>query len=272
MIHFSFDVSDLVNKFSLTKRDTEAIAQNAVIAATYATYQQIHKEANLVLHKTLDEYKRNINQPEFGHLQGTIVLTGTLPNMLENGASAFDMKTGFAKSSKKKTTKDGTGWYLTIPLRWATSEAGGFSSAFAGKMPKEIEEMSKGNPSQKSVFGITFQKGEGISAQQLSGTKFGGLPTRAGAPAGGGLSAGQRQPYEAKVPTFQGLKRSTKVYELRKGGVYTSFRRVSSKSADNSWIHRGLKANHFLQKGLDNANLQVVIDNAVGASLKEIGL
>ena len=46
------------------------------------------------LHQTRQVYKRNINKPVFGRLKGSITLTGTLPNMIEQGADPFDMKEG----------------------------------------------------------------------------------------------------------------------------------------------------------------------------------
>ena len=120
---------------------------NEVSAAVYGNWVALAKQN---LKSTLPEYLQHLHQVDKGRLEKQIVLSGVLPTMIENGASAFDMKEGFRKSQKAVLTvpvynkkgalvKEG-GWYLTVPFRIGVPGTLG-QAGFSGAMPQEIYDL-----------------------------------------------------------------------------------------------------------------------------------
>ena len=98
------DLSGLQNQFGLSPKSIDMLTEtcvNAVTAAIYANWQALAKQK---LNSTLPEYTQNIIKVDKGRFDKQLVLTGILPNMIEQGASAFDMKEGFKRSGKVKYT------------------------------------------------------------------------------------------------------------------------------------------------------------------------
>jgi len=268
MLPYTIDLSQVVSALRLDRNQFDEIGQAAVEAALAFTYEQINLEAMKGLRSSRQTYIRNINKPVVGRLQGSITLTGQLPNMIEQGTAPFDMKLGFSKSSKIKRTKKG-GWYLTIPFRWATPGTVGESSAFTGTMPKAIHELAKGLLPTRTAFGMAIQRGQGLSKEQVTVAGFGQLGYRS-AVVGGNLTAAQRKGYRHKSPLTQGIIKQVKLYERTKQARYNSFRRVSSKSAQNAWIHTGITARNFMPKALKNPQLGIVVKKIVAQAAKQI--
>ncbi len=268
---------DLRNVTSLTKLKRGAfneVAQAIVERAANEVYSEIHRQANHNLKSTRQIYKRNINRPEMGRARATITLTGMLPNMIERGAQPFDMKLGFSRSKKVKHKADG-GWYLTIPFRYATAGSLGESEAFAGVMPPEVTRMAR---QLKATITLPFlgvvQKGRGMSASSLKATKHGVLGSRDEIPesAGGNLTSAQRAGGQHKSPQFAGLTRQKQWYQLVSQGSYVTFRRVSDKSAQNSWIHRGIKAYNLMEKAVENVDFNTVGADIIDSRLSSMGI
>ena len=100
----TIDLSGLKGQFGISDQQVDQLTEtcvNAVTASVYANWQAIAKQR---LHATLPEYVQNIIKVDKGRFEKAIVLTGILPNMIEQGASPFDIKEGFKKSSKVKYT------------------------------------------------------------------------------------------------------------------------------------------------------------------------
>lgn len=98
------DLSGLQAQFGLAADTIDMLTEtcvNAVTAAVYANWEALAKQK---LNSTLPEYTQHLIKVDKGRFAKQIVLTGTLPNMIEQGASAFDMKEGFKKSQKVKYT------------------------------------------------------------------------------------------------------------------------------------------------------------------------
>lgn len=272
MLNYSFDISGLASRLKISKRDAAKINKNAVIAASWAAYNQIQVEADKALRRTRQEYKRSLGRPVIKGYVGTITLANMLPNMIEQGASPFDIKRGFAMSDKRKMSKsDPKTWYMHIPFRLATSGAIADSAAFSGKMPASVENWLKGGKAKVTApfFGV-IQKG--VATPNKVG--FGMINVRPAIPegAGGDLDEEQRGAYEHATREFAGVSRQKKFYEVRTSGSYVKFRTVSEKSPRNSWIHKGLKARDLMPKGLDNADLDEVVRRSIDRSMDELGL
>lgn len=172
-------------------------------------------EAQKKLHSTIPLYLMGL---DMGSIQmpfdgdpfaGAVVLQGKLPNMLEKGWNAFDMKIGFGKSKRIKR-KDNGGWYLTIPLRHSTP--GGFM--YGQSMPKD-------------VYGV---------AKKLNPYKSGQGNTRLSWPGAGDVSWNG---YQHKTNKYNGMVRIVKSYQKATQSQYMTFRRVSDKSDPMSWWHPG---------------------------------
>ena len=156
MIDLNINVEDIAEEFSLSQREVNALLEYSVETITAAYARQWDIEAKSNLGKTRNQYRSAINVAKRGRFTGVVYLNPAswLANALELGADAFDMKVGFLKSSKVKYTKDNKP-FLTIPFRFATSQALGESSAFAGIMPGVIEKAVKAheeeNPDKKGL-------------------------------------------------------------------------------------------------------------------------
>lgn len=147
----------------------------------------------------------SIVYPYYGnYYSGAVVLKGTLPNMIETGFAAFDMKIGFSKSQKRQTTKGG-GWYLTIPIRHSTPGA----FMYGRPMPKNIYNQAKQLGDRQR---LRVNNGQGIS---WTG-------------------------YQHKNNIYDGMTRvKQQTSNGRNQSQYTTFRRASNKSDPASWMHPG---------------------------------
>lgn len=174
------------------------------------------------------EYISSLEADDKGKFVKGIILRGWLPNAIEDGIGPFDMKAGFEGSSKKKTYPGG--WYLTIPKRHGTPGTVSFDSV----LPKEVYKSIYAVPEEykvKTVRQRIYDQGKLLYDQ-----------------------------YESKSNIFDGLKR---INRLGGGSQYVTFRRVSSKSDPESWIHSGIQARHFMEQALSNMNLEAELNNAV---------
>lgn len=248
------DISPLVRKFNISKDDRTAFVTSLLNSVVQEIESEWKQESN-VLGSTRAEYQKAIYVQNIDYKSSYIGLAGRLPNMIELGASAFDMKVGFEKSSKKVLTfsvdKKGDtkeGWYLTIPFRHAAPSSLGESTAFANKLPKPIHKIAK-----------NLEVGESITKAMLP-------PNYADVVGSRPTVVTQEQVYETythKSSIYEGVQKSNKP---RHSG-YVSFRRVSDNSDPNSWIHTGLQPRNFLEKAVSGADLESVkrmeIDNFI---------
>lgn len=283
-MNFFVDLSPVLKTFNIPPDQLKKIAQRAVYVATWAVYDQIRKEANIHLHKSLGAYKAGLNLPEFQmndiRAVGVIELTGMLANMVEQGCEPFDMKEGFSKSAKvhqvvRKKKGGGVehGWYLTIPFRYATPDAVASSAAFSGNMPKDVYNEIKGMAATRTrINGEHKQMGKSMTMRQLEMLGKAGRGTRPEIPKGGNLSGEQRAEYEHKSPKFLGLSKQEKTYAKGTGSQYVTFRRVSDLSAANSWIHKGIKARNLFPLAAENAQLEGVVARSVHRQLQALGV
>lgn len=146
-------------------------------------------------------------------LSGAIVLRGRLPNMLEEGTPAFDIKAAMPKSKRAKPTKSG-GWYITIPIRHSTPN----SFMYGKAMPPSVYDQVK-----------KLQSRERLTVSGNERTSHTG--------------------YEHKANIYDGLTRIVKSYKPgTKQSQYMTFRRISDRSDPKSWIHPGFEGIHIVNK------------------------
>lgn len=140
---------------------------------------------------------------------GAVMLKGTLPNMLEKGFSAFDLKIGFGKSRRITKTKSG-GWYLTIPYRHSTPG----SFMYGQSMSKDVYGVVKKLNPYKSGLGNTTLSWPGAGDTSWTG-------------------------YQHKTNKYNGMVRIVKSYQKTTQSQYMTFRKVSNNSDPMSWWHPG---------------------------------
>jgi hypothetical protein len=245
----------------MTKDDVENVIDFTVKEITSSFARRWENEAKLNLHQTRERYINNLIVVDTGRMSGAVVLDYSkdkMIQMIEEGASAFDMKDGFEKSNKKHTKKGG-GWYLTIPFRWATPGAIAESSVFTATMPQQVYSAVKSAP-QNIPTSSGGTRSAGLSLNNIP-DRFKAPSTRAGF--SNLLTSKTFESYEQKTSVYAGI---SKMSDATTGqNTYMSFRRVSDKSDPSSWIHPGMEAQNLAQKALDK--LEVNIESEMGRAL-----
>lgn len=262
MIPIRIDASSLAEEFSLSADEVENMIEHAVKRVTLRFAENWSAQAGMHLNSTKQQFQRSILVVDEGRFKGAVVLSNQsspVPNMVEQGASGFDMKKGFQNSPKAKKTEDG-GWYLTIPFRFATPGAIGESEVFSAKLPEQVYQIVKDKPSSKTQMGERTGASEGVDRSELP-EEFQKLKNRPSF-----TTVNQKETFEAyqhKTSIYEGVQRSAQTYENATQGQYVSFRRVSDNSDPMSWIHRGIRARNLAEKALSNTNIGAEVGFAV---------
>lgn len=260
------DLSGLQAQFGLAAATIDTLTEtcvNAVTAAIYANWEALAKQR---LNSSLPEYLRNLIKVDKGRFAKQIVLTGIVPNMIEQGASPFDMKEGFKKSRKVKYTipvynkkgqqiYQGGDWYLTIPFRIGTPGTLG-QAGFTGEMPQEIYDIMRKRAA-----------GKGLSAAEIP-SPYDVPRTRAA------IEATPRNPqydeYTHKSSIYEGLTKRTAQYGKTSQNTYGTFRRAGANSDPLSWINRGIKAYHLADEAVDKTDVDTIVENEVMDYLESV--
>lgn len=262
-MNIELNIDDIIEELNLPRNTSDVIVKNAVDAVTLEIHRNWSLQAQKVLKSTRQDYINGIETIVSGEYSRMIRLNGKFNNMLEKGASAFDMKEGFKKSKHVKfshrITKNGelkSSWYLTIPFRHGVPTTIGENPAFSNIMPKEIYSIIK-----------TKRRNVGLSKDEIpSPFSIPSARQRIQIP-----NAPDIPQYTHKSSIYEGLTKKTGVYGKVTQNTYISFRRVGENSDENSWIHRGLTANNFLQKAISSTNIQLIAENSVDETLKNLG-
>lgn len=251
MVPIVIDISPVISRLSLYPEEVKSYSRYVLDTLGRRYMELWEKQVNDNLHQTRSAYKSGIKMEYLDEFNIAFILEGKgqskLGLMIEAGASTFDIKDGFKKSSKVKQKKDG-GWYLTIPFRFATAEAIAESSVFANRMPKPVENIARKSttPLSTADLPVEFQM-KGVRKEIRQGSIV--IPE-----------------YQHKSPIYSGIQKSDKPNH----GGYVNFRRVSDVSDDNSWIHKGFEPHNFMGKALEqlSGEFQELVDLAEDQFLK----
>jgi len=260
MIPIFINIDSVSQEFSLSQDEVNILKESIVNQLTSSFYEEWLRTAGRNLYSSRNQYTRSLIVVDQGRFKGSVVLTNTIPNMIENGVSAFDMKKGFSNSNKIKQSKNGD-WYLTIPRRFATPGALGENEAFSGKIPLEVYNVVKNKKTFLTKSGV--ERTKGVSPFEIDKKYL----TKKIRPE---LFIGNTKikAYENKSSQFEG---ATRVVDSSGKGQIMSFRRVSSNSDSNSWIHTGISARNLAEKALQNFNVDREVDDIVDNFLSEKG-
>lgn len=238
------------------------------ITASYAGY--LEQQAKENLHKTRNTYIRNIKVLDEGRMKGAVLLDysqNPLVRMIEEGASAFDMKIGFEHSNKAHTKTNG-GWYLTIPFREASPEALAESDVFSGSiLPKEVYDVIQ--KKEDDIPTSTGFKTKGLIPTEIP-EQYRAPKTRAAVTS---IVTSQKfEEYKHKTSIYTGVSKMTD--KVTGQSSYQSFRRVSDKSDAVSWIFPGLEAKNLTQKAMSDleAHFAQEFHVATELAIKRMGL
>ena len=260
MIDFNIDIADLAQEFSLSSRQVDSAIEYCVEQITSEVYRIWSSEAKAGLGSSRNQYLAALGVEKIDKNTRAVFLNPDvwLPNAIEKGWSAFDMKPGFLKSDKVKVDKNGNP-YLTIGFRFATPDAIGESDVFAGVMPVEIytamnktvKESTKKNPS----------------------LEIGSIPKEFQIP----VNMDYRN--EMKSAGYEAIKdknpKMTSIYEgMQKiGSSYVVFRRVSLKSDAKRWQHPGIEAKNFAQiaENKIESKIPMIVDKSIDDYLSNLG-
>ena len=252
---------EIAESFMISPQQLTEMSLKTVEAVTDAILFNWRDLASDGLKSTRDIYLRNLFKPEIQVnnevIRGSVVLTGQLPSMIENGAGVFDMKAGFKLAKNVKQKKNG-GWYMTIKFRFGVPTSLGENEAFSNVMPKAIHNVAKNlipSVSQPEVkisskyHSTNYKYGKSLTNFDIP-SPLDKPKTRAG--------YGSYGSYTHKDNIYKGMIKQVKIYEKKAQVQYATFRRVSDTSDPNSWIHPGFVAKNFAEKAVEQTDIEMI--------------
>lgn len=260
------DLSGLASQFGLSAKqidDLTAMCVAAIEAEVYDRWSTLAKER---LYSTLPAYMKGLTRVDKSKVQKQIILEGKLPNMIEQGASPFDMKVGFKNSPKARYTipkyrKNGTqiskggSWYLNVPFRQGTPGIVG-QAGFANEMPQEVYKLIKNKAA-----------GDRITKDELM-SPYDQRRTRAR------IAATENSPeyaeYVHKHSIYEGITKVRGQYDKTAQNTYMSWRRASENSDPMAWIHKGLEARKLADEAVEGTDVDGIVQNMVMDFLENV--
>jgi len=263
-LRVEIDIDDIIAELSLPQNAADLIVANSVNAVTDELYRNWKLEASNQLRSTRNDYINGLQIIDNSQFSKTIKLNGVLNNMVETGADAFDMKEGYSKSAKVKWAPrtDANGvvtlhWYLTIPFRHGVPTTIGDNAAFSGIMPKSVYNVMKAQPANKGLSKAGIPSPYDIPQSRAQIT----IPSQ-------NVDIPE---YKHKSSIYEGMIKTTGAYNKAAQNTYVSFRRVSSNSDEDSWIHKGIKAFKLLDAARAETDVEMIVDNTIDETLANLG-
>jgi hypothetical protein len=264
IVPININTDDITSQYNISTKEMDELIDHVIKDITAAFAAKWEETANRELKSTRSRYVQNLKVIDEGRMQGAVTLDYSkdpLIQMIEEGASSFDMKKNFEKSDKKHIKANGTGWYMSIPFSIGTPgvvESSGFSSV----MPSQIYNLIKAKPSSP----IT-NRSQGLSNNEIP--KEYSIPKVRAA-----ITIPESQAfaeYKHKSSIFSGVFKQTD--SVTGQNSYGSFRRVSDKSDPDSWIYPGMDAKNLAEKAMDsfNTNLQEVLSDSMDSAIEYFG-
>ncbi len=226
------DVDDITAKVTGALPTTKDIDRfrKGVAAAAMANWKRLAQQE---LKSTARDYVAGI-QMDDSESTTVITLTGRLPNMVEQGWTGGDMRQWLLSGPNSKMASHG-GRYNVVPFRHGTP---GSSGKNVGRpMPPTIHAVAK------NLTATISRPGGGT---QWGGRLHPGLDMGKKAK---GILQSKEKPWHA-TSIYNGMVRQEKFYKSRAQSKYTTFRTISSFSADEErhWIHPGIQPRRLAER------------------------
>lgn len=257
MWKLDIDISGVVDTYNLLLDQSKQLSTE--ILDRMVNEFMINWETNVSnkLNKTKGEYLRAMEVDRIDEYNAIIKLTdrhSKLPLMIEEGAGPFDIKDGLEASSKRKTSVGGD-WYIDVPFRFATTKAAATSPVFTGGVaPGGVINKAK------------KAQGRPVPVQNLA-KKFRSPKSRLAIP-GRNFTIPE---YKHQVSIYDRIRRvEVGAGTGKKRGAYYTFRRVSDASDQYSWIHRGFRAQKFMDFTLATTDFDPIVNSVIQNFLAKI--
>lgn len=241
-IKIDIDISEVEQAFNLLIEQSDSLMTAVVYGLRDELARNWMEIAKRELKSTRNEYIMSLEPKDDGPFSAGVELVGEFPNMIEQGSDPHDMQKGFERSSKRKTTKDGKSWYLTIPFRHATPGAVAENVAFSSVMNDELYRLVRksGQVKEADLPSPYDVKGVRPEITDIKGNVV-------------------YEAYQHKSPKMAGLTQYKKWYQSAGQSTYMTFRRVSPNSDPNAWKHPGLYPRTFSERALAQMDVESTI-------------
>lgn len=242
-VSFGEVVQDLVRAVP-HNRDAALIVRNLASAAR-SNWVRLAKDR---LNTTARDYVQGISEPKEVR-PGTmeITLKGRVPNMVEQGWAAHDLRETVIPNAKtRKVSKDGHA-YVSVPFRHGTP---GTSGANVGRpMPHEIHRVAKHLAPTISEHGKGSFKGPGQDHRLRPGMSHVG--DKKVSEAAQQLLSKKAQPWHS-TSLYAGMVRQQKTYAQATQPQYRTWRTISenpdTKTDARKWMHPGIEAKSLIRE------------------------
>jgi hypothetical protein len=230
----AIDIQGMLGDLQVTKSELDQIRELVIKAYVEEVYDNTVALATAKLATSKFEYVGALSVRKENRFTYSLVLDGSkLAGMIENGCGPFDMKVGFARSSKVVYTSKG--WYLTIPMLFRSSSTVANSGEPGQILPRAIYDLIRNAPTTIRDLGDTV-------VSTLAGKD---IPASYQPSALAALNS-TADKYIPKNSIYAGLIR--KQDKASGQSSYNTFRRVSSNSDPRAWIHPGIPAYNFMDQ------------------------
>jgi len=216
------------------------------------------------LHTSKGEYINGIQPVESTPRVRIIALVGWLPNAVENGLDAFDLRETLLGPKSKSRRQSPGGWYARIPFRHATPGTAGLAGApmgssygpvgagsrRAGGLMGRDEATTLGKSIHEFAKRLTPTRSLTMGSGQRVGTTYGERLPAGLAPLLRGPNPAHPDPRMRaghKTDIYAGMIREEHTYAKATQTQYMTFRTISTKVQDG-WIHPGITAHHLVDK------------------------
>lgn len=252
MISIIIDTRSISEQFELSQGEIDNMMDFVVKEVTHRFADEWTSQANNTLKSSRQQYISNLNVVDEGFAKGAVVLTGWLPNAVEQGLDAYDMKEGLLSGPNSRPTKSG-GRINIVPFTFGTP--GSLAENFSNILPSAVHEVIKSKPMDQSL------PGGGVSTRPLKEEE---VPQAFRQPQKKSVKLPQAKDakeYQHKSSIYAGVR---KIQDSATGqNRYTSFRAVSSNSDPNSWLHPGIEANNLAEVTLNRFDIPSEVSRAL---------
>lgn len=266
---------DLLSQQQTLER--QAITQLAAMA-----YDEWVRLAQTELKTSSVDYIGGLWRPVINGSSATLVLEGVLPNMIEQGWDARDMRqtlcfnpnAGNRKPIYRDRDEEGNpvgspiGWYNIIPFRHGNPNAGKRNFFAMGQAYRARGLMTKAAPHYtissakkrlqlgRSVYKVAKKLGASTRDPRTGRTRWGGRLAAGTAPK-------LREHHATDI--YAGMVRNAAGYSQTLQGHYTTFRVISTMEP-TGWQHPGISARHFADEVSEHLGrvAETVISDMVG--------
>jgi hypothetical protein len=186
---------------------------------------------------------------KIGNKARVITLTGRMPNAVENGMPAFDLRETLLnqRSRLRRVSADGSA-YGRVPFRHGTAGSRGQAGTPMGRAYGPTGPSSRGlgnvmDMESSQQLGANIAK----AAKRLKPTRA--WRSRAGTHYGGRLPAGMAPKLAShhKSDIYAGMVRVRHTYERATQTQYRTWRTISERNTEG-WKHPGIEARHLAKK------------------------